>query len=340
MAGKFPDSRLARQKGAGHSYARTLSRAIALMLVMGALLVWAFAQSAPAPEHQVAKPSPARSHSKKRKPEPPLIAEPAPQPPPPPTPPPKLTPEQMPPRTPEVVWDGSQLTINAENSTLSDILVGVRTLTGAAIDVPSGAASERMAARLGPAPIREVLTSLLSGTNYDYIIQASETNENEIASVILTPRGKDDALANASLSASNPNIRRGPGYTASGKHTFEVLPDENSQSSSSRDVASSGEGAQTGEPTAASGAGEASVNAQPSSADPSVQADSSSSVASTGDSSDSPRVGRGLLPGIDPSAGPPTMDQMEQGMQRMFEQRRQIQVQLNQAQSRAAQPSN
>ncbi len=246
----------------------------------------------------------------------------------------------MPPRTPEVVWDGSLLTINAENSTLSDILVAVRARTGAAIDLPPGAASERMAARLGPAPIREVLTSLLSGTNYDYIIQASDTNDNEIASVMLTPRGKDGALADASLPGSNPKIRRPPGYTASGKHTFEVQPEEDSQNSPSQDVASSTEGAQTGEPTAASGAGEASANEQPGSTDPSVQTDSSSNLASSLDSSDSPKVGRGLLPGVDPQAGPPTVDKMVQGMQQLFEQRRQIQMQINQAQSRAAQPSD
>ncbi len=305
------------------------------MLVMGALLVWAFPQSSAPPP--TAKPPQVRRHLKKPKPEPPLIAEPAPEPPPPPAPPPKLTPEQMPPRTPEVVWDGNLLSINAENSTLSDILVAVRARTGAVIDVPPGAASERMAARLGPAPVREVLTSLLSDTDYDYIIQASDTDDDAVQSVILTPRGKGEDLAE---SATGPKIRRPPGYAASGRPAFEALANKDSQSSSSQDVASSAEDAPTGAATAGAGDKAASADAQSSSADSSAQADSGSDVASSVDNSDAPTVGRGLLPGIDPTAGPPTVEQMEKGMQQLFEQRRQIQVQINQTQSRAAPPSN
>jgi hypothetical protein len=106
--------------------------------------------------------------------------------PPPPIPP--LTPEQMPPNPPEVSWDGEQLTIKSDNSTLADILAAVRTRTGANIDLPEGGASERVAARLGPGPAREVLSSLLSGSDFDYIIQASDVDPLGIQSIFLTPR--------------------------------------------------------------------------------------------------------------------------------------------------------
>lgn len=110
----------------------------------------------------------------------------------PPPPPPPLTPEEMPPKVPQVYWDGKQLTITSDNSTLADILTAIRTLTGAELDIPPTASRERVAARLGPGPTREVLSTLLSWTDFDYVIQASETNPDGVRSVLLTPRGKSD----------------------------------------------------------------------------------------------------------------------------------------------------
>ena len=112
--------------------------------------------------------------------------------PPPPPPPPPLTPEQKPPEKPQVLWDGSQLTIIAQNSTLADILAEVKALTGTTLDLPPDASRERMAAKLGPGPARQVLSSLLSGTSFDYIILASDTDPAGVHTVMLTPRGKND----------------------------------------------------------------------------------------------------------------------------------------------------
>jgi hypothetical protein len=100
----------------------------------------------------------------------------------------------MPPDVPQVSWDGSQLTINADNSTLADILVAIRTRTGAEIDVPPAASHERIAARLGPGPARDVISTLLSWTDFDYVIQASDTDSLGVQSVLLTPRSKSDTV--------------------------------------------------------------------------------------------------------------------------------------------------
>lgn len=119
-----------------------------------------------------------------------------------PPPPERLVPEQMPPDVPQVSWDGSQLTIKADNSTLADILVAIRARTGAEIDVPANASRERIAARLGPGPARDVISTLLSWTDYDYIIQASDSDPLGIQSVLLTPRGKSDTVvASAAVNA-------------------------------------------------------------------------------------------------------------------------------------------
>src|ERR1700688_4308281 len=123
--------------------------------------------------------------------------------PPPPSPP--LTPGQMPPKVPQVLWDGKQLTINSKNSTLGDILAAIRRLTGADLEIPAKGSSERIAARLGPGPAREIISTLLSWTDFDYVIHASDTDAAGIRSVLLTPRGKSEtAVAIAGAPADTP----------------------------------------------------------------------------------------------------------------------------------------
>lgn len=316
--------RRARRNSAG------ADRVCALLLQAAvAVAMWSFPPSALAQSAPVR--AAASSHHKKPQPPPPVITETSPVPAPPPAPPPVLTPEQMPPRPPEVIWDGKLLSINAENSTLSDILVAVRARTGAAIDLPPASAGERMAARFGPAPAREVLTSLLSGTNYDYIIQASETDEDVVQTVILTPRGKGEELANTTVSA--PAVRRGPGYTASGKHTFEIIPDEVSTTPASQDVASAGEGEQTGQRAGAAGSEPAAANAQRSSADLPPPSDDRANAAASLTASDIPPVSQAASAESGSNDdGLPIVEQKIKDMQRMFEQRRQIQAQQNQMQ--------
>ena len=126
-----------------------------------------------------------------------------------PPPPVRRVPEQMPPGVPQVSWDGSQLTITTDNSTLADILVAIRARTGAEIDVPSNASRERIAARLGPGPARDVIATLLSWTDYDYIIQASDSDPLGVQCVLLTPRGKsDDVVASAATDAFRGSAQR------------------------------------------------------------------------------------------------------------------------------------
>ena len=137
-------------------------------------------------------------------------------------PPIAVTVEQTPPQPPTISWDGVQLTIDAENSTLSDIMLAIRSHTGASIEMPPSASRERVAVHLGPAPIREVLSSLLYGSAFDYIVQGSDTDPNGLRRVILTARGGSDDPAAAVDAAKVAGMRLMPGYVAPGKHDFEV----------------------------------------------------------------------------------------------------------------------
>ena len=97
-------------------------------------------------------------------------------------PPPTLA--QQPASAPEVSFQGGQLTISAQNSTLGDILKAVRAQTGATIDLP-GNAPERVVGNFGPAPARDVLTALLNGSHFNYVLLGSPTDPGALDRVIL-----------------------------------------------------------------------------------------------------------------------------------------------------------
>jgi hypothetical protein len=96
-----------------------------------------------------------------------------------------------PPAKPQITYDDTNLTITADNATLSEILAAVRERTNADIDIPPAASAERIPeVRLGPGPSRDVLGTLLGWTNFDYIMQAPDENPFGIKSVVLFARDK------------------------------------------------------------------------------------------------------------------------------------------------------
>jgi hypothetical protein len=112
----------------------------------------------------------------------------------------------------QVSYENGELTIIAENSLLSDILSEVHARMGADIDLPASASGARIWVRLGPGPARRILAELLSGTELNYVIQASDTDADGIRSVLLTPRGKATATpGNASEQVARSRNRKIPG---------------------------------------------------------------------------------------------------------------------------------
>src|SRR5215471_8549730 len=104
--------------------------------------------------------------------------------------------DQLPAVPPQVSYQGGNLTIVAEHSPLGDILKEVRKRTGASIDVP-GNATERVATQVGPGPMRDVLTTLLNGTSYNYVMVGSTTDPMTLSSVVLTPKPAGGAVQTA-----------------------------------------------------------------------------------------------------------------------------------------------
>ena len=112
---------------------------------------------------------------------------------PPPVPP---TPEQMPPTPPQVTLPDGMLTIDAKNSTLSQVLRSVQAQTGASVEMPSSAASERVMMQLGPGRPRDVLNTLLNGSKFNYIILGMADDPGGVQKVILTTRQNAAAAVN------------------------------------------------------------------------------------------------------------------------------------------------
>jgi hypothetical protein len=106
----------------------------------------------------------------------------------------------MPATPPKVTMSGGRLSIIADNSTLGDVLNAVKKVTGASLDLPGAAASERVAVNLGPGEPQQVLQQLFAGSRFDYIILGSPGNSNAVEKIILTARG----AAGANVAANQP----------------------------------------------------------------------------------------------------------------------------------------
>jgi hypothetical protein len=123
---------------------------------------------------------------------------------------PEILPEK-PPMAPKVTCKDDQLTISADNSTLGSVLAAVHACLGIKIEIPEGASGSRTFEELGPGPERQVLASLLSGTDFDYIIGSSDSNPQKVEAVLLMVRTTDtssDKVANAAAEHTLTPARR------------------------------------------------------------------------------------------------------------------------------------
>jgi hypothetical protein len=107
---------------------------------------------------------------------------------------PQIPLDSIAPVPPQVNYQNGQLTINAPNSTLGDILRAVRKQTGADIDVPD--ARERVVTHLGPGPARQVIAELLNGSRFNYVLLGSPADATVLTRIVLvakTPEPPDQS---------------------------------------------------------------------------------------------------------------------------------------------------
>jgi hypothetical protein len=115
---------------------------------------------------------------------------------------------------PSVTMDGGMLTIDAPNSTLSDVLSGVHKATGASIEGVTP--TERVVVKIGPGDPGLVLASLLRGTPYGYVILGAPGKPDALTRVMLTPQSSLGASGaspeTGSQPAQSPNRGVGPSH--------------------------------------------------------------------------------------------------------------------------------
>lgn len=117
---------------------------------------------------------------------------------------PQIPLDAIPAVAPQVSYQDGLLTIVAPNSTLADILRGVRKHTSADIEIPS-TANERVVTRLGPGPAREVMAELLNGSRFNYILLGSPDNANLLVRVVLVAKTSDTPTQPAAAGNASPS---------------------------------------------------------------------------------------------------------------------------------------
>jgi hypothetical protein len=184
----------------------------------------------------------------------------------------------------------------------------LRSSLGADIDLPANVVDQHIWVRLGPGPARRVLRDLLDGTEFNYVIQASDSDPDGIRSVLLTPRGK----------SAGPETAEPPGRTAIGR-----MPGHESDAQSPTDSENS-----AAEPVASADPSQANPPASP------AQANPPASPADGSGSSSAARVQNTAANNVDaivPRPAPVTdLNGQIQQLQTLYQQRRQLQMQQNQ----------
>jgi hypothetical protein len=103
-----------------------------------------------------------------------------------------------------VDYSHGQLTVLSERATLGQVLKLVAAKTGGVIDVAPELQNEPVMARLGPGPVREVLTGLLDSPKVDYIIMGTGDGPSGLARIVVRTRQSFGRTAMASVHPAQP----------------------------------------------------------------------------------------------------------------------------------------
>lgn len=122
----------------------------------------------------------------------------------------------------QVEFRNDLLRIDAENATLRDTLKAVSARTGAEIQFPAGGLEERVFVHLGPASPRDVLSQLLNGVPFNYVILSSASEPSGITRLILSRASVDRENATSEAPALPAN---GSAATQLYGASFGVDPD-------------------------------------------------------------------------------------------------------------------
>ncbi len=116
----------------------------------------------------------------------------------------------------QVEFHNDLLRIDAENVTLGDVLKVVSARTGAEVQFPTGALGERIFVHLGPGKARDVVTQLLNGSQFNYLILSSASEPQGMTRLILSRSLSSQESATSGAPASPANDPQGTQLYGSG----------------------------------------------------------------------------------------------------------------------------
>ena len=93
-----------------------------------------------------------------------------------------------PPKKVDVAMQDGKMSLTSDKASLAEVLNELRSQTGADIVIPPGAEREEVAVSLGPASPRDVISQLLNGSRYNFIILGGNDDANKVSKLILTPK--------------------------------------------------------------------------------------------------------------------------------------------------------
>ena len=112
-----------------------------------------------------------------------------------------------------VTYHDGQLTIDASNATLAEVLKLVAQKIGATIDIPPGTGLERIVEHAGPGTPNEVLTRLLNGSHFNFILVNSTQRPQDIAQVLLSAQPSEGEAPAPVVAAAEPKPSTSPYLT-------------------------------------------------------------------------------------------------------------------------------
>ena len=123
-----------------------------------------------------------------------------------PTPPPA-------PKKVEITFQDGRLRLVSNKASLAEVLNEIRAQLHADIVVPAGAEQEVVAVALGPSTPREVISKLLDGSRYNFIIVGTDADANQVERVVLSPK---TVIAESAIAPPTPVVDTEDGGRSAG----------------------------------------------------------------------------------------------------------------------------
>ena len=125
------------------------------------------------------------------------------------------------PKKVEITFQDGRLRLVSNKASLAEVLNEIRAQLNADIVVPAGAEQEVVAVALGPSTPRDVISKLLDGSRYNFIIVGTDADANQVERVVLSPK---TVIAESAIAPPTPVADTEGGDRSAGAPPFIPPP--------------------------------------------------------------------------------------------------------------------